>query len=283
MLRLSSLLAGLALTLAMGSFMACSCSPAPVEVRKGHAGESCARTDDCAAPLVCIALACAEPSATSSTSTGGTGGGGMGGGTGGTGGVAGSGGVAGTGGAGAGGSGGVGGTGGSGGSGGSIPLDPVQCALCLDEVCMAQKTACNSDCLAIEACIEALCSHLSVIGSGDEGPCQVHCQQLHLAEKAKHLAVVNCAQGSNCPPCSSYPFDHDACVTSATEGVCAAGFADCNASMDCVDYRDCVATCATLTECLACDDSPSGQAGAPVLLVYQQCVATECIAESWLK
>lgn len=281
MRRPSFLLAGLALTFVAGSFAACGSD----EIRKSGKGESCARTDDCAEPLVCVALACSDGSAAggtggSATTTGGTAGtGATGGATGGSGGTT-TGGSGGTGGTGSGAAGGS--SGGSGGSGGN-GLDSALCAACLDDECGPQITACDADCLALEACIETLCTHLSSIASPDEGPCQVHCQQEHVGSKTKHLAVVNCAFSSSCPPCSSYPWDHDACVVTASAGACAAPYAACNASIDCKEYRDCVSACSTLAECLACDNSASGQAGAPLLLDYQQCIAAECLAESWLK
>lgn len=281
-MRLTSRLrATLALLLLLGAAAACGS-----DFRRGGNGETCGRTDDCEAPLVCIAMTCRPPgSAGSSAGGAGAGGttGGAGGTTGGSGGTAGSAPAGGTGGAGeAGGTGGAGASGGTGGTGGVV-LDPELCAACLDQECGAELTACDAECFALEACIEVLCTHLSAIGSPEEGQCQVHCQQAHSISKAKHIAVVNCVLGTNCAPCSSYPFDHDACVAKADQGSCKAQRDACVASADCTQYRDCVAVCATLADCLACDDTAGGMAGAPLLTDYETCIAKECIAESWLK
>jgi hypothetical protein len=261
---------GLCLIVAAFAFAACE----TIDFRRSQAGETCSRTDDCEAPLVCIKQTCVEPG-----SAGGTGGGQ--GGAGGTtttttttqaGGTAG---------AGAGGTAGAG-AGGTGGTGGAM-LDPVECAKCLDKECAKEEAACDSDCLALEACIETLCGHLSELGSPDEGPCQVHCQQAHLASKQKHLDVVNCAASSSCAPCSSYPFDYNACVTAASGAECKTQLMACVGSQDCTNYRDCLNTCASLKDCLACGDAPGGQAGSMLLLDFEQCIAGKCIAESWLQ
>lgn len=280
------LLLGLLLPAASALFVACGSS----EARLGQAGDSCTRTDDCVAPLACRSAVCVDGSATSnggassSSSAGGVGGSSVGGnGVGGNGGAGGtattSGSTGGAGGVGGTGAGGVGGTGAGGGNG----LDPVACAACLDQDCKVEEAACDADCTSVEACIETLCANLSAIGSPEEGACQVYCQNLHPGAKTHHLAVVNCAAGSVCKPCSSYPFDYDACVASANVGPCAASLSDCEGSVDCKDYRDCVATCATFQQCLACDDTPSGKTGAELLLPVQQCLADECIAEAWLQ
>lgn len=160
------------------------------------------------------------------------------------------------------------------------------CGQCLDAACATEKAACDSECLAIEACIETVCSHLSSIGSIEEGQCQVQCQSLHLAGKQKHLALVNCAISAwpDCRACSSYPFDYEACVTkhSSDGGACKDEYDACNASNDCVQYRQCVASCTTLAACLACDDTTEGQNGSAIYFAYQECIAPHCIEESWL-
>lgn len=250
---------------------ACLLGCETIDFRRGGSGESCGRTDDCEAPLVCIAQVCVAPGGTTGTTStttdsgGSTSSGGTGGSTGGTGGTTSSGGS-------------------TGGTGGQI-LDPVLCHECLADQCGAPISQCGADCLELEACIENLCSHLSEIVSPDEGPCQVHCQQLHLASKTRHLAVVNCALGANCPPCSSYPWDYEHCQSSASlpPGVCADLYDACNADPDCVTYRSCVATCTTLTECLDCQNVASGTAGGTKLEDYEYCIATQCLAESWIQ
>lgn len=270
------LLAALALTSLLGGLPACDSA----EIRLSGIGESCTRTADCAEPLGCFAQVCRYRDD-------GTGGAGAAGGTGGsnTTTAAGGTGAAGGAGGGTGGSGGAGGSGGSGGSGG-IPLDPEVCGQCLDAACDTEKAACDSECLAIETCIETLCSHLSAIGSADEGQCQVHCQTIHVAGKTKHLALVNCAITSwpSCAACSSYPFDYEACVAklSSDGGACKGAYDACNASNDCQQYRQCVTGCSTLADCLACDDSPEGVAGAALYVAYQDCITPVCIEESWL-
>jgi hypothetical protein len=159
----------------------------------------------------------------------------------------------------------------------------VACAACLGQQCAAEEAACDAECLGIEACVQSLCANLSLIASPDEGACQVHCQTLHPAGKTHQLAVLNCAAGANCAPCSSYPFDYDACVASASGADCAASLASCQGSSDCQSYRDCLSTCTTLSGCLACSSTPSGQAGAALLAPYEQCLAGKCIAQAWLQ
>lgn len=241
------------------------------EIRRSGLGESCQSTADCAEALVCVQQECRYPdsdtttsstggSGASSASTGATGGGGSTGGTGAT-----------------------GGSGGTGGTGGST-LDPEACFQCLDEACTTEKTACSSECIAIEACIETLCTHLSSIGSGEEGACQVQCQQAHLSGKSQHLALVNCAIGAwpSCEKCSSYPYDYEKCVEKAVGSACKTQYDACNASADCEQYRQCVAGCSTLAACNACDDTPEGQNGGALYVDYQLCIAQDCIEESWL-
>lgn len=143
-------------------------------------------------------------------------------------------------------------------------------------------TACDAGCMAIEACIETECSSPTL---ADEGTCFVHCQQLHLASKQKHLNVVNCAQSGfgTCAACSSYPFDFLACTSGALEASCGAKLQACNDSTDCKTYRDCTSTCATAAACFACDDTVEGAAGAALLFDYNLCIAEACILQSWLK
>ena len=277
MLGKASLHAGI-FALAVLSSLGCE----TIDFRRGGNGESCGRTDDCEAPLVSVAQVCVPPAGTGgSIATGGStssGGGGAtssgGGGTTSMGGSTSSGG---------GGSTSTGGTTSSGGAGGEI-LDPVLCHQCLDDQCGTPLAACGADCRELEACIETLCSHLSELVSPEEGACQVHCQQLHIGSKAAHLAVVNCALSSSCKPCSSYPWDYNHCQASATlpPGVCAPQYEACNADPDCISYRSCVATCDTLDDCLACQTAAAATQAGALLEEYEYCIATQCLAESWL-
>jgi len=287
MLAQPRLRAGILWVVSAASLIGCE----TLDFRRGGSGESCGRTDDCEAPLVCVSLVCVSPDGTTthtttslggSTSSGGTAGsGGRTGGTGGTGGSTSTGGTTSSGGTGGGG---TTSSGGTGGAGGEQILDPVLCHECLNDQCGTPIAACGTDCLELEACIETLCSHLSEIVSPEEGQCQVHCQQLHIGSKSKHLAVVNCALGAHCPPCSSYPWDYDHCQESATlpPGVCADLYQACNDDPDCVTYRSCVATCSTLTECLECQNVASGTSGGVKLEDYEYCVSSQCLAESWI-
>jgi hypothetical protein len=228
---------------------ACSSGDEP---RKGGVGESCTRTDDCASPLSCIDAVCTD---TAAKPDGGTGGGS------------------------------TTGTGGSGGIGPVSDGGPFSaCGTCLETACEAELAACDDECLAIEACIETVCPHLSAIDAPkEEGSCQAKCQDEHAGAKAKHLAVVNCVNAAGCsPPCVPYPGDDDVCRSFMDKADCKAARAACKGSADCQQYLDCVSTCTTFKDCIACDDTAAGQAGRAVLQDYQQCLATRCIVTSWL-
>ena len=41
--------------------------------------------------------------------------------------------------------------------------------MCLEGSCAMAEKNCGTDCIAIEACIETTCRHLSELGSADEG------------------------------------------------------------------------------------------------------------------
>ncbi len=236
------------------------------DIRLSAEGESCQRTDDCEAPLRCVAFVCVPPdgaggapgttastdattdtassSATKASSSSQS----------------------------------------SADASSSTGLDPTQCAMCLDSKCGTQLGACDADCLGVEACIEAACKNLVESGLPDEGPCQVYCQQQFAAGKQAHLAVANCSQGpgGTCGPCSSNPFDYDDCRLKADAGPCAAAKQACKDSTDCTQYSNCASTCTTLTVCVNCQNGPSGAAGYALALEYERCVASDCIAESWL-
>jgi hypothetical protein len=189
------------------------------------------------------------------------------------------------------GSGGAGGSGGSGGSGGDTttssstgePSTWPACHTCLATKCSAQQKACGPECIAIQACLDAVCFNLSATGSPEEGQCQVHCQQLHGTGKATHLALVNCANSGSCqPPCAGYSYDYDQCIADADQGSCKTELAACNASQDCQIYRACAGTCTTLVSCLMCASGTGPAAGEKLYESYQQCLDTQCFAEGWL-
>jgi hypothetical protein len=244
--------AGLGLSLAAlltVAFASCSSS------RLGAVGATCTKTDDCESPLHCIDSVCSD---TSTTSAGGAGGGSSTTTTG-------------------------GGTSSATTSTGSSS-EWGACDTCLDTACAAEEAACDGECRAIEGCIETVCANLSLIGaSDDEGQCQVKCQGDHPDGKQKHLALVNCADGAACsPPCTFYPQDYDLCRSVANKGACAAANQACKDSSECQTYKDCVTTCKTIAECIACDDSAAGLAGRKVLEAYEVCVAGDCTAAAWL-
>ena len=159
------------------------------------------------------------------------------------------------------------------------------CDECAETTCGAEEAACDAECLAVQACLETVCFNLSMIGAmAEEGQCQVKCQGDHPDGKASHLALVNCAADAQCsPPCTFYPQDYEACKAFMNKGACQSANQACKDSNDCQTYRDCVSTCKTLKECIACDDTPSGLAGRKLLESYELCVAGECAAEAWLQ
>jgi len=156
------------------------------------------------------------------------------------------------------------------------------CDMCLEGKCSAAEKNCGPECLAIEACIETTCVHLSAIGSPDEGNCFTQCQSKHSAGKDQHLAVVNCAQGTMCQPdCAFYPQDYDLCRTFMNNGDCYGYNRACEDSLNCKNFRDCISFCSSLADCLACDDTPEGAQGRVILEAYETCIASECLTESW--
>jgi hypothetical protein len=184
---------------------------------------------------------------------------------------------------GTGGSGGSGGQSGSGGQGGGEFKGT--CDQCLASRCADEIAACDGDCVGIQACLDAVCVNLSQTQSPDEGTCQVHCQSLHSASKAKHLAVVNCVIGSGCqPPCAGYSYDWDQCVAAQSKGACKSALDACNANSDCTAYQACAATCTTYKDCLACSTATSGATmGEQLYEAYWQCVETTCLPDGWLQ
>ena len=159
------------------------------------------------------------------------------------------------------------------------------CDQCADTSCGAEQAACDGECVAIQACLETVCFNLSTIGAmAEEGQCQVKCQADHPDGKDNHLALVNCAADAKCtPPCTFFPQDYDACKAFMNKDICKDKNQACKDSNACQTYKDCVTTCTTLKECIACDDTPSGFDGRKLLEAYELCVAGECTTEAWLQ
>lgn len=155
------------------------------------------------------------------------------------------------------------------------------CDQCLDSVCEAQLCDCDAECVAIEACLEAVCG--PNVADSEEGACQVYCQNEHPASKQKHLAVVSCAYGAQCVDCQAWPAAYDACRGAQIAGPCAPQRAACDASSDCLAYESCIAGCASAATCVACSDSASGAAGRQLREALEGCVARECLAEWWAR
>jgi hypothetical protein len=154
------------------------------------------------------------------------------------------------------------------------------CDDCLDTLCADELWACDAACIGVEACIETVCR--AIPDAGEEGQCQVYCQNSHPGGKSLHLDVVNCAYSGGCfPPCGIYPQDYEQCLQTMTAGDCADEWSACSGSVDCLLYRDCTSACATFADCLACSGTPTSLAGRALLEAYHTCIATECIAESW--
>jgi len=233
--------------LPLAGLLFAGCGEEQLEPRRGLVGDSCTRTDDCEVPLRCIKNECVAPAPSGGFDGGLPDGFGPG-------------------------------------PGPSASEGPwSQCDECLEGQCGAQEKACGSDCLAIEACIESTCVHLSETGSQDEGECFVSCQNRFPDGKSQHVALVNCATKHTCsPPCTFYPQDYDLCRMFMNNGDCAGYKAYCESVPECSAYRDCIAVCASIEDCLACDDTPAGSKGKAILESYEKCIASECLVESWM-
>lgn len=158
-----------------------------------------------------------------------------------------------------------------------------ECDNCLDKKCEAELSACDAECIALEACIEMTCKNLSTVNPNEESKCFVQCQTQHSSAKDKHLAVVDCAVNAVCkPPCLDYPVDYDQCRAFMNQNFCAGLITACDTSPECQTYRDCIGSCSTLNDCNLCDNTAEGIKGKQMLFDYEQCVAAECISESWL-
>jgi hypothetical protein len=180
------------------------------------------------------------------------------------------------------------GAGGSAGAGGATSTvagsgggELALCQSCFDGACKAQKAACNADCYGLQACLDAVCFNLSIIGAAaEEGQCQVFCQSLHAVGKQPQLDYVNCVQGTSCdPPCAGPPDDYDRCAAAQIAGPCKAAGAACDASSDCRTYRACASACTTYSDCHACVlATPAGEA---TFEAYQLCIDQACLATYW--
>ena len=159
-----------------------------------------------------------------------------------------------------------------------------ECDTCLEKACVAEEAACDSECLAVQGCIETVCANLSALGAlKEEGQCQKKCQDDHPDGKASHLKLVNCAVDAVCsPPCTFYPQDNELCRSFMTKGACKDANQACKDSLSCQNYKDCVTTCKTQAECIVCDNTQEGLDGRKLLEGYELCIAGKCTAESWL-
>ena len=164
-------------------------------------------------------------------------------------------------------------------------IDPttLKCESCLAGACAAEKAACNADCYSIQACLDAVCAHLSATAAATEGACQTYCEGLHPNGKAPLLAYVNCAQGAACePPCAVAPYDYEQCAAAQTAGACKSASDACAASSDCTSYQACAGACTTDTACEACGMGTSGSAGEKLYESLQLCIDQTCLPLYWL-
>jgi hypothetical protein len=160
-------------------------------------------------------------------------------------------------------------------------FDTSTCQGCLDQTCGSQVAACDSECTAIQACLDAYCVNLSANASPDEVTCQAYCQSLHPMGKAAHVALVSCVQTSMCqPPCNGYSIDYDACVAAQNTGVCANLLAACSASPDCQNYKACVSGCGSWADCQRC--AANHPAGEKLFESYDWCIESTCLTLGWV-
>ena len=159
------------------------------------------------------------------------------------------------------------------------------CHACLQTKCSAEIAACDTECIALQACLDAVCMTLAASGASDEGTCQTYCQSLHAGAKQKHLDLVNCSNTgpgvTDCsPPCAFATYDWDQCHADADKGSCKDALAACTDDDDCKAYTACAAAC---TSAAACEDCGTQHAsGLALREAYYQCVETSCLAEYWL-
>lgn len=223
------------------------CGEPESAVRRGEKGANCLTTNDCAAPLSCIQNICGGPSENPPDA------------------------------------------GDAGANEDASGIDaPVpdgapwsECDDCLDKKCVVELAACDSECIAVEACIEMVCQNIGQVDPAEESKCFVQCQTQHPSGKDPHLAVVDCADKAVCTICQAYPTEYNNCRAFVDQGQCAPYLSACDNSPACQTYRDCVKGCSTLADCNLCDNTADGIAGKKILFDYEMCVAAECISESW--
>ena len=193
---------------------------------------------------------------------------------------------------------GKGGRGAGAGAGGSVTCPPFpasspsdarpECHACMAKKCAAELAACDDECIAIQACLDSVCFHLSATGATDEGACQAYCQGLHFAGKRKHLAVVNCAISTagakdGCrPPCAGDSFDFDQCHAYVDSCTCKPELDACGADQDCTHYQLCSASCGTSLACSECSNDASGKKGRALFERYWACVEQTCLLQAWI-
>jgi len=135
--------------------------------------------------------------------------------------------------------------------------------------------------VAVEACIRSVCRNLDG-GSTEQSNCWVYCQNQHLAGKQEHIDVALCARGdSQCASSCTVTVSDQVCIAQMQAGNCAAAYASCTASADCLAYETCSSGCTTFAACAACGSGSSGAAGRALFEAYEQCIAGECFALGW--
>jgi hypothetical protein len=166
----------------------------------------------------------------------------------------------------------------------STTTDPTvaQCKSCVEAACSAEKTACNSDCYAIQACLDTVCENLSATNAPSEGACQAYCENQHPNGKSALVAYAGCIQGTMCNGCAGPPYDYEQCAQAQIGGPCQSAAAACAGSADCMAYQSCVSGCATDTACEACSSGTSGTAGEMLYYALQSCIDQTCLSLYWL-
>jgi hypothetical protein len=167
-------------------------------------------------------------------------------------------------------------------------FDTSTCIGCLSDACTGQLTACDADCIALQACIDARCIGLSqkAIAPGED-ECQQYCESLHSTAAAQALvSLAACVQqATQCfPPCLDYPFDFKQCTLALDTGACASESAAYYLDLRSQKYQACASACTTKDACLACstDTSYDAATGEKLVEAYWQCQEQTCIAPGWV-
>jgi hypothetical protein len=165
-------------------------------------------------------------------------------------------------------------------------FDTSTCIGCLSDACTAQLTACDAECVAIQACIDARCTSLSQRLSTEESTCQQYCESLHPSASAQALVnLAQCIQAAQCfPPCLDYPFDFKQCTIAQDTGACETAKDACDNNLNCQWYKACAASCTTWSSCLGCSTDPgyNAAAGERLFEAYWNCQEQACIAPGWV-